>query len=190
MDWHHGEGCYYINDPVERKENIISSKLFSGGIGGFTTDKENNLWVATRGSGLYRYDTKKNIVTRAVNKQYDATSPCSNYSLSIFTNHQGIIWCGFFDGITKYDPLRFQFRNIDESSSFNGSLTDKMIVRMYTTKDGSAFVGTLNKGIMEWKRDKNEFIRYPASEVYGNANNVIYDITEDKKGNIWAVVAG
>ncbi|OJY91971.1 MAG: hypothetical protein BGP14_23970 [Sphingobacteriales bacterium 44-15] len=184
------EGCYYINDPVEKKENIISSKLFSGGIGGFTTDKENNLWVATRGSGLYRYDTKKNIVTRAVNKQYDATSPCSNYSLSIFINQQGIIWCGFFDGITKYDPLRFQFRNIDESSSFNGSLTDKMIVRMYTTKDGSAFVGTLNKGIMEWNRNKNEFIRYPASEVYGNANNVIYDITEDKKGNIWAASCG
>ena len=184
------EGCYYINDPVEKKENIISSKLFLGGIGGFTTDKDNNLWIGTRGSGLYRYDTENNIVTRTVNKQYDATSPCSNYALSIFTNRQGIIWCGFFDGITKYDPLRFQFRNIDETSSLNGSLADKMIVKMYTTKDGSAFVGTLNKGIMEWDRKNNSFMRYPESEVYGNANNVIYDITEDKTGNIWAASCG
>jgi ligand-binding sensor domain-containing protein len=184
------EGCYYINDPVEKKENIVSSKLFLGGIGGFTTDKDNNLWIATRGSGLYRYDLKNNVITRAVNKQFDATSPCSNYSLSIFTDQQGIVWCGFFDGITKYDPLRFQFRNIDETSSLNGSLADKMIVRMYTANDGSAFVGTLNKGILEWNRKNNEFIRYPASEVYGNANNVIYDITEDKIGNIWAASCG
>jgi ligand-binding sensor domain-containing protein len=184
------EGCYYINDPVEKKENIIAAKQFLGGIGGFTTDKNNNLWIGTRGSGLYRYDTKNNSITRAVNKQYDPTSPCSNYSLSIFTDRQGIVWCGFFDGITKYDPLRFQFRNIDEMSSFNGSLPDKMIVRMYVSKDGTAFVGTLNKGILQWNRQNNAFIRYPASEVYGNANNVIYDITEDQTGNIWAASCG
>lgn len=184
------EGCYYINNPVDKKENIIASKLFPGGIGGFTTDHDNNLWIGTRGGGLYRYDAKNNIVTRAVNRQYDPTSPCSNYSLSIFTDNQGIIWCGFFDGITKHDPLRFQFRNIDEHSSFNGTLADKMIVRMYKTNDGAAFVGTLNKGIMEWNRANNEFIRYPASEVYGNANNVIYDITEDNRGNIWAASCG
>lgn len=184
------EGCYYINDPVDKKENITASKSFLGGIGAFTTDHDNNLWIGTRGSGLYRYDTKNNIITRAVNKQYDPTSPCSNYALSIFTNKQGNIWCGFFDGITKYDPLRFQFRNIDEHSSFNGTLADKMIVRMYKANDGAAFVGTLNKGIMEWNRNNNEFIRYPASEVYGNANNVIYDMTEDNHGNIWAASCG
>jgi ligand-binding sensor domain-containing protein len=155
------EGCYYINHPVDKKENIISSKLFFGGIGSFTTDQYNNLWIGTRGSGIYRYNAKNNTVIRAVNKQYDATSPCSDYSLSIFTDKQGIIWCGFFDGLTKYDPLRFQFRNINENSSYRGSLADKMIVRMYTTNDGSTFVGTLNKGILEWDKKKNEFCVIP-----------------------------
>ncbi|MGN6530646.1 MAG: ligand-binding sensor domain-containing protein, partial [Ginsengibacter sp.] len=184
------EGCYYINDPVEKKENIFASKKFLGGIGGFTVDQNNNLWIGTRGSGLYRYDPKNNMVNRSVNIQYLPTSPCSNYALSIFTDRQGIVWCGYFDGITKYDPLRFQFRNIDEKSSYNGTLTDKMIERMFTASDGSSFVGTLNKGIMQWNRKNNEFVRFPASEVYGNANNVIYDITEDDTGNIWAASCG
>ena len=184
------EGCYYIKHPVEKRENIVASTNFISGIGGFTVDHDNNLWIGSRGNGLYRYNAKENIVTKALNIQYDATSPISNYALSIFTDRQGIVWCGFFDGITKYDPLRFQFRNVDEKSSLNGSLADKMIVRMYKASDGSAFIGTLNKGIMQWNRNTNAFIRFPDSEVYGNANNVIYDMTEDKTGNIWAASCG
>lgn len=184
------EGCFYIKDPAEREESVVIDTQFISGIAGFTVDHNNNLWIGTRGNGLYRFDAKNNIVTRAVNIQYDPTSPCSNYALSIFTDRQGIVWCGFFDGITKYDPLRFQFRNIDEKSSLNGSLADKMIVRMYKASDGSAFIGTLNKGIMQWNQDNNAFIRFPESEVYGSANNVIYDMTEDNNGNIWAASCG
>jgi ligand-binding sensor domain-containing protein len=184
------EGCYYIKDPVESKENIIASKLFNGGIAGFTVDQQNNLWVGARGNGIYRYNPGTNNVINATNKQYDATSICSNYSMVMFTDKQGILWCGFIGGIAKYDPLRFQFKNIDENSSFNGSLTDKVIVKMYTANDGSTFIGTLNKGIMGWDKKTNAFVRYPASEVYGNANNVIYDITEDQTGNIWTASCG
>ena len=45
-------------------------------------------------------------------------------------------------------------------------------------------------GILQWNRTNNSFTRFPESEVYGNANNVIYDITEDNKGNIWAASCG
>lgn len=184
------EGCYVIKDPVEKRENITATKDFPGGIAGFTIDKKGNLWIGMRGSGIYRYDPKHQKIDRAVNIQFDATSPCSNYALSIFTNQQGIVWCGFFDGITKYDPYRFQFLNVDKQTSFNGSLPDNMIVRMFKSNDGSTFVGTLNMGVLQWNRKNNSFTRFPESEVYGNANNVIYDIAEDNKGNIWAASCG
>src|SRR5690242_3324126 len=184
------EGCYVIKDPVEKRENIIATKDFPGGIAGFTVDKKGNLWIGMRGSGIYRYDPRLDKIDHAVNIQFDATSPCSNYALSIFTNQQGIVWCGFFDGITKYDPFRFQFRNVDKQTSFNGSLPDNMIVRMFKARDGTTFVGTLNMGILQWNRKNNSFIRFPESEIYGDANNVIYDITEDDKGNIWAASCG
>lgn len=184
------EGCYLIKNPVENRESIVASKDFPGGIAGFTVDKNGNLWIGMRGSGIYRYDPKHQKIDRAANIQFDATSPCSNYALSIFTNQQGIVWCGFFDGITKYDPFRFQFRNVDKQTSFNGSLPDNMIVRMFKAGDGSTFVGTLNMGVLQWNRENNSFTRFPESEVYGNANNVIYDIAEDNKGNIWAASCG
>jgi ligand-binding sensor domain-containing protein len=183
-------GCYYIHDPVEKKENIIASNMVLGGIGAFTTDNNHNLWIGTRGNGIYRYDPKTRITSGAVHNQYNPTSPCSNYSLSIFKDRQGIIWCGFYGGITKYDPLRFQFSNIDENSSFNGSLTDKTIVKMYKCRNGISFIGTLNKGIMEWNRANNQFIHYPGTEEVNTAPNVIYDITEDDRGRVWAASCG
>ena len=184
------EGCYFIRDPVENSANIVVSKDFMGGIAGFTVDQKGDLWIGTRGSGIYRYDPKHQKIDRAVTVQSDPTSPCSNYALSVFTNRQGIVWCGFFDGITKHDPLRFQFRNVDKQSSFNGSLADNMIVRMYKSSDGATFVGTLNMGVLQWNRKNNSFLRFPESEIYGNANNVIYDIAEDNRGNLWAASCG
>ncbi|HKZ67365.1 MAG TPA: two-component regulator propeller domain-containing protein, partial [Chitinophagaceae bacterium] len=183
-------GCYYINSPIAKKENISSLKIVFGGIGGFSTDNNNNLWIGTRGSGIYKYNAQTNSTVRAINNQYDPTSPCSNFSLSMFTDRQGIIWCGLSGGIAKYDPLRYQFSNIDEKSSLNGSLSDKVIPRMYTCKDGVTFVGTQNKGIMEWEKATNQFKRYPQSETVGTANNVIYDITEDDKGSVWVASCG
>jgi len=184
-------GCYCINDPVEKKENIMASNVVFGGVGAFTADNNNNLWIGTRGSGIYEYKVQTGSTLRAVHNQYDPATPCSNYALSIFKDRQGIIWCGFYGGITKYDPLRFQFTNIDESSSRNGSLTDRVIVAMYTSSSGDNFIGTLNKGIMEWDRATNEFLHYPGTEtVNSSPNNVIYDITEDDKGGIWAASCG
>ncbi|PWT77563.1 MAG: hypothetical protein C5B59_03550 [Bacteroidetes bacterium] len=182
-------GCYYIKNPVEQKENIIASKAVPGGIAGFTQDK-NFLWIGTRGSGIYRYDPKSNKADSAVHDQYDPTSPCSNYALSVFTDRQGIIWSGYYGGIAKYDPLRFQFRNIDENSSLNGSLTDRVIVKIYQSPNGDNFIGTLNQGIMKWNRINNLFTHYPGTEKLNSAPNVIYDITEDNNGRIWAASCG
>ncbi|HEX4851334.1 MAG TPA: hypothetical protein VFV08_11035, partial [Puia sp.] len=178
-------GCYYINSPVDKEENILGSNAIPGGIAGFAADK-NSLWIGTRGNGIYKYDLQTNTAISAVHNQYDPTSPCSNYALSVFKDRQGIIWCGFYGGITKYDPLRFQFSNINDNSSLNGSLTDNVIVKIYQCKNGENFIGTLNQGIMKWNRKNNLFTHYPGTEKLNEAPNVIYDITEDDKGRIWA----
>ena len=184
------EGCLLIHDPVEKRENIISLPIAFGGIGGFTVDRKNCLWIGSRGNGIYKFDPQTKNTIQIKNDPFNASTPVSNYNYSMFTDRQGNIWCGFVEGISKHDPLRFRFNNIDKQNSLNGSLSDKSIVRMYTTKDQSTFVGTLNKGILEWNRSNNSFTSYPGSEIYGTANNVIYDITEDAAGNLWTASCG
>lgn len=183
-------GCYVVENPQEPKANILLSKIASGGIAGFVSDKGNHLWIGTRGSGIYRYDALTKEVTVAKQKEHDPTSLCSNYALSVFRDRQGIVWFGFYGGIAKYDPLRFQFNTIDENSSLNGSLDDRLIVKMYPFNDTVNFVGTLNKGILEWHKRNNLFVHYPGSEMVNTAPNVIYDITKDDQGKIWAASCG
>lgn len=184
------DGCYYINDPVEKKENIVASDIVFGGVFCFGIDNQNELWIGSRGSGIYKYNAVTNTVTRAMHNQFIPTSPATNFAVNLFKDRQGIMWCGLSGGLAKYDPLRYQFGHVNGPTSLNGSLADKAIYRMYTARDGVQFIGTQNRGLFEWNRTTNEFINYPETAVVGKANNVIYDITEDNLGNLWAATCG
>lgn len=184
------EGCYYIKGAVDQRENISVLKPVLGGIGGFTADERGNLWIGTRGSGLYRYHVASNSVDRAVQNQYDPSTPCSNYAASVFTDRQDLVWIGYYGGISKFDPLRYQFQHIDDKSSWRGSLVDKVVTRIFHSRRGNTYVGTMNKGMLEWDRERNAFTRFPETETYGIANNVIYDFAEDNKGELWVASCG
>ena len=184
------DGCYYINAPVNNKENIVASDIVFGGVFCFRVDDNNELWIGTRGSGIYKYNAATSKVERAVHNQFLPNSPAANFPVYIFKDRQGIIWCGLSGGLSKYDPLRFQFNFVNGPASHNGSLLDKIIYSMFTSRDGRQFIGTQNRGLFEWNKLTNEFIHFPESAIVGKANNVIYGITEDDWGNLWAATCG
>ena len=184
------DGCYHISNPIDKKENITAAGIVSGGIYCFAIDASDELWMGSRGSGIYRYNAATNRVTQAQHNQFLPGSPASNFVVFLFKDRQGNMWCGLSGGLSKYDPLSHQFGFVNGPASLNGSLLDKVIYSMYRAKDGALFIGTQNRGLFEWKTRTNEFISFPASAVIGKANNVIYGITEDDQGNIWAATFG
>jgi ligand-binding sensor domain-containing protein/two-component sensor histidine kinase len=184
------DGCYYINEPVGKKESIVASDIVFGGIFCFGIDNQNELWIGSRGSGIYKYNAVTNKVTRAIHNQFVSTSPAANFAVTLFKDRQGIMWCGLSGGLAKYDPLRFQFNYVNGPGSLNSSLLDKNIYSMFTARDGKQYIGTQNRGLFEWNKLTNEFIHFPASAFVGKANNVIYGITEDDRGNLWGATCG
>lgn len=184
------DGCYQVSTPVDKKANIVALDIISGGIYCFATDAANELWIGTRGSGVFRYNASNNVVTQAQHNQFLSGSLASNFVVFLLKDRQGNMWCGLSGGLSKYDPLSHQFGFVNGPASLNGSLLDKVIYSMYRTKDGTLFIGTQNRGLFEWKTGTGQFISFPASAVIGKANNVIYNITEDDDGNIWAATFG
>lgn len=184
------DGCYQVGNPVDQKKSIVEPNIIFGGIYCFAIDEANELWIGTRGSGIYRYNAATNRVTQAQHNQFLPGSPASNFVVFLLKDRQGNMWCGLSGGLSKYDPLSHQFGFINGPASLNGSLLDKVIYSMYRAKDGTLFIGTQNRGLFEWKTGTNQFISFPASAVIGKANNVIYNITEDDQGNIWAATFG
>lgn len=184
------DGCYYIKNRIEDKENVVASDIVFGGVFCFGIDSNNELWIGSRGSGIYKYNAVTHHITRMSHNQFVPNSPATNFVVSLLKDRQGNMWCGLSGGLSKYDPLSGQFGYVNGPTSANGSLLDKMIYSMYKAKDGTQFIGTQNKGLFEWQKATNKFIHFPASAIIGKANNVIYNITEDDHGNIWAATCG
>lgn len=183
-------GLYHITGPIEKPNNIAASDIVFGGVFCFNVDRYNQLWIGSRGSGIYKYNASTGRVTRAQHNQFISSSPATNFVVFFLEDRQGNMWCGLSGGLSKYDPLSHQFEHVNGPTSLNGSLLDKVIYSMYRTKDGVQFIGTQNKGLFEWRVKTKEFLHFPESAVIGNANNVIYHITEDDRGDIWAATCG
>ncbi len=184
------DGCYQVTNPFQPDATISGPTIVSSGIYCFATDSQNALWIGTRGSGIYRYSSKTKQVIQAAHNPYTASSPATNFVVSLLKDRQGNIWCGLSGGLSKYDPLSHQFGIVNGAASSNGSLPDKVIYSLYRARNGALFVGTQNRGLFEWNTSRNQFIPFEASAMVGKANNVIYNITEDEYGNIWAATLG
>ncbi len=86
------DGCYQVGNPVDKKENIVAPKIIFGGIYCFAIDAANELWIGTRGSGIYRYNATTNQVTQAQHNQFLPGSPASNFVVFLLKDRQGNMW--------------------------------------------------------------------------------------------------
>lgn len=184
------DGCYYIDDKPGEPGRIVATDLIFGGIEAMGKGNNNDLWIYTRGSGIYRINTVTGEVDHALQDQFDQKAPLSNFGACVFTDRQGLVWLGASGGVIKYDTLNSQFLTINGASSQNSSLTDNAIYCMLRTRDGKHFVGTQGKGIFQWDISRDAFKSYPGTAVVYRANNVIYSLTEDDQGRIWAASCG
>lgn len=184
-------GCLTVRDPVNEQSEVKVFNSASGGIGCFTTDANDNLWIGTRGSGIVQYNPFTQIIQTAAHNRYDTRSPGKNFVLSLFRDRQGLIWCGLSGGgVAKFDPLKFQFQTISNEPVNTASLPDNMVFDIFKSRDGTYYVGTQNKGLAEWNKEKNEFKVYTESSKFGSINNIIYDMTEDAASNLWVASWG
>jgi ligand-binding sensor domain-containing protein len=185
------KGCFYINDFTGDKKNIYPFPHAQGGVGCFTTDASNNLWIGTRGNGIVRYNGTTNQHQEAVNNRYDNRSIGKNFVLSLFKDRQDIVWCGLSGGgVAKYDSFNYRFQNISNDPMSNSSLPDNMVFDIYQAKNGNYYVGTQNKGLTELDPNTGLFTTFYQSSTFGAISNTIYDITEDNEENLWVASWG
>jgi ligand-binding sensor domain-containing protein len=184
------EGCLYAEGPLE---NLVVHpfKTPGSGIGCFAADARGNLWIGSRGNGLFVHDPRTDSTRFAAHDKYDNRSLGKNFVLSLFSDRQGIIWCGLSgSGLAKFDPLKYQFRTISNEPINDASLPDNMVFDIYRCKDGSYFTGTQNKGLAQWDPATDRFYTYPQSSRFGAISNTIYDMTADDKNNLWVASWG
>lgn len=148
-------------------------------------DKAGNIWIATTGEGVYRYDGK--LFTQFTEK--DGLS--SNTVWSVLEDKQGYIWFATNDGVSRYNGKTISKVPLVISSPGDFSIAipkpaDKIVWSMMQDKTGMIWFGT-GSGIICY--DGKTFSNFLNNKNITNKNGLTLKsmqcMYEDTNGNIW-----
>ncbi len=141
-----------------------------GNVGTSFQDRKGNLWFATTGNGLYRYDGKSFTNFSIKN------GLSSDFVSSIVEDKKGDLWLGSDAGITHYDGKTFT----------NIPAPDNFVTSVLMDKSGKLWVAT-RKGVYWY--DGKVFTPFLDDQKISNPNGlalrVVQDLLEDQHGTIW-----
>ncbi len=166
---------------IRRYENDLTNdnSLASNYIRGLAKDKKGNLWIATQGGGLDKFEIATERFSHYRHDPADSFSISGNSIASVFVDSRGLIWAGTYSkGVNVLDPLANKFRRIKEQKYF--------YVRAIT-EDHSGMIWFSSNGIN--RVDPTNFNLEAFHSGPGDppplATGGIRSIYHDKNGKIW-----
>ena len=153
-------------------------------IRGMLVDRDDALWVTTRG-GLHRLDAARRKVTTFRHDPADSTSLADNIARPILEDRHGRLWVGTFDGLDLLDRASGKFRHFRHDQADPASISHDEVHFMLEDSRGDIWVGTavgLNKMIVGADGSIG-FKRYTFTD--GLADDAVAAILEDDDGTLW-----
>ena len=163
-------GAYYLNLQKQQVIHFIAyNGLSDNAITDIYNDADNNLWLASQGNGLYKYEGDHFIT-------FDRSQglPDNEVVIGIAKDRENHILLGIDGGgFLRYDgkklsPVKLPATNPELSR----------IQCLYTDKKGIVWIGTNYGGL--WTYDKNTF-----KMIKGSDHRSVNAIKEDEYGVIW-----
>ena len=140
-------------------------------------DRMGNLWFATLGGGVSRYDGKSFT-------NFTTTQGLANNTVwSIAEDRKGNLWFGTNGGgVSRYDG-----RSFVTFTTGNG-LAGNAVYSIAEDKTGKLWFGTLGAGVSRYdpllaQNGAKAFTTFTTTD--GLSDSVVYSIAEDKSGNLW-----
>jgi len=124
---------YFTYDPKDQ------NSLSHDNIMHFYEDEKGYIWISTYGGGLNRFDPKSEKFLRFTESNSDIPN---NSVYGVLPDEQGNLWMSTNNGISKFNPTTFQFRNYTlddglQGEEFNGGA-------LYKSPEGEMFFGGID----------------------------------------------
>ncbi len=160
---------------------------------GILEDEKNAIWIATSGTGLYRYNPKTNVIKNFRNDISNPNSLSSNLITAVYQDRSGLMWFGTKShGVIKHDPRTEVFRHFRYQPGNLNSLSQNYVRTFFESENGDMWIGTGTGGLNKFVRDKGEFYhyRYDASRQNTLSNPDVINVKEDRDGQVWIGTGG
>ena len=170
----------------------IKSKLLPKDkkIFGFFQDKAGSLWISTFSAGVIKIlDPSRDLKDKLQIKVYSGRQGLSQYVFSTSQDKEGNHWFLTDVGIKIMDRSTRQFDFFRPEHMPVGQIS-----ALALDHDNNFLMGTTAGSVSRYNVNTKTFETLISPEtianaVFGGGPNYIYNILEDKKGNIWATVA-
>ena len=156
----------------------VSNSIHGRRVREIVQDNQGYIWIGTEDGGLNRF----NPATGEFNFFKES---------SVFSNIHGLcvvgdkLWVGTYSyGVVIIDTRTLRItQTITSQPNKENSLLDNDIFAIEKTHDGNIYLGTLG-GLCRYL--SNDEVQY----IIEVPHSIVYDIHEDKKGNLWTVIYG
>ena len=176
-----------FNDIKDKQGNLIKSPVFA-----IEEDKMGNIWVGYWKKGIAKitFDKQNETYTSAnyQNELNNTNSLSNNFVRDILEDSNGDIWVGTIRGLNKLkqdDAGNIAYTSYLNDPKNKNSLSNNYVLDAFQASDGHLYVGTFGGGLNQIEISNNtlNFKQYTTNE--GLPSDVVYQIKEDKQGNIW-----
>jgi signal transduction histidine kinase/ligand-binding sensor domain-containing protein/DNA-binding response OmpR family regulator len=145
-------------------------------------DRNDNIWIATMGSGLWKYDPEADAFSRFV-KDATENSISGNEIFDLHEDKNGKIWIATYrDGLNLFDPVNQTFECVLHPRSTSISLPE---VNLHCiAADGTLlWLGTAHSGLIQYDTRSGETQRYTTAD--GLSSNSILGVLLDEEKSLW-----
>mgnify|MGYP000152865966 CR=1 FL=1 len=164
-----GEKFIPFSLPISKVENakpMLSDKL----VFKIIEDKSGNMWFATDGNGIFKYNNGEFFQLTAKNEL------TNNNVADILEDKQGNIWIGtFYGGVSKFDGKTYT------NFTKDGIIAGVETYNFYEDSQGNIWFTAEGYGV--YRYDGNNFKQFTTED--GLTSNVTQSILEDNKGQVW-----
>lgn len=170
----------------------LNIKLKGVRIYNISEDYKGNIWISTR-NGLYRYNYDTKTITTFTSSTNDSLTLYDNTVVCTVCDKNGYVWIGTRTGLNRYDYSTnkcFRIGYKKSNKPVEGSQRTYYIpsnsyiyhVIEDLFDENIIWVGT-GSGLDKFNKKTNTFEYYTIAD--GLPNGTIYELIQDKNGNLW-----
>jgi ligand-binding sensor domain-containing protein/serine phosphatase RsbU (regulator of sigma subunit) len=173
---------FYLYDPeVKNSASFISMPFRTGRneVSCYLVDNTGNIWIGTKGSGLYLRNGSGEI------KQFYRSGDTGADNITSISISDDNIWLATINGV---HIVSSSTGSLKKSYSMSNGLPHNYINHILILEDGSGYIASESDRL--YRIDIDSGIFAADASMYGLLLNKVLSLTRDKDGTIWAATQG